>query len=54
VLTWNGAERTTTVVDSSHLTVAIPASDLSHAGAALLAVNSPGSNNSSSILFTIN
>jgi len=28
VLLWNGAERTTTFVDSSHLTVAIPASDL--------------------------
>src|SRR6202030_525633 len=30
VLTWNGAERTTSFVDSSHLTVAIPASDISH------------------------
>jgi len=53
-LTWNGAERTTTFVDSSHQTVAIPASDVSHAGTASLAVNNPGSNNSSSILFTIN
>src|SRR5437588_1540184 len=54
VLTWNGSERTTTFVDSSHLTVAIPASDFSKAGTATLAVNNPGSSNSSSISFTIN
>jgi trimeric autotransporter adhesin len=54
VLTWNGAERSTTFVDSSHLTVAIPASDVSKAATATLAINNPGSNNSNSILFTIN
>jgi len=52
-LIWNGAEHTTIFVDSSHLTVAIPASDVSHAGTTSLAVNNPGSNSSSSILLTI-
>lgn len=54
VLLWNGAERTTTFVDSSHLTVAIPASDLGQSGSATLVVNNPGSANSSSVSFTIN
>jgi hypothetical protein len=30
--TWNGSFRTTTIVDATHLTVAIPASDLTAAG----------------------
>lgn len=54
VLKWNGAERTTTFVDSSHLTVAIPKADLSQAGTATLVVNNPGSSDSSSISFTVN
>jgi len=54
VLTWNGAERTTTFVDASHLTVSIPASDVSKSGSANLLVNNPGSMNSNSILFAIN
>jgi uncharacterized repeat protein (TIGR01451 family) len=54
VLEWNGAERTTNFVDSSHLTVAIPAADVSQAGTATLVVNNPGSNNSNSITFSIN
>ena len=54
VLMWNGSERTTTFVDSAHLTVAIPASDLSQRGSATLTVNNPGSGNSNSILFSIN
>src|SRR5262249_40194594 len=54
VLLWNGAERTSTFVDSSHLTVAIPVSDLSKSGTATLVVNNPGSGNSSSVSFTIN
>jgi hypothetical protein len=53
-LTWNGSERTTSFVDSSHLTAAIPASDVSKTGTATLAVNNPGSANSSSISFAIN
>lgn len=54
VLDWNGAERTTTYVDSSHLTAAIPAADVSQAGPATLVVNNPGPSDSSSIWFTIN
>jgi hypothetical protein len=54
VLTWNGLERTTTFIDSSHLTVAIPASDLSKTGTATLVVNNPGSADSSSLSFAIN
>ena len=49
-----GRQRTTTFVDSSHLTVAIPAADVTQAGTATLVVNNPGSVNSSSISFTIN
>ena len=54
VVTWNGAERTTTFVDSSDLTVAIPASDLSQSGTATLTVNNPGSADSNPITFAIN
>jgi uncharacterized repeat protein (TIGR01451 family) len=54
VLKWNGAERTTTYVDSSHLQVAIPAADVIQSGTATLVVNNPGSSDSSSVSFTIN
>jgi uncharacterized repeat protein (TIGR01451 family) len=54
VMRWNGAERTTTFVDSTHLTVAIPESDLSQHGSATLDANNPGSGNSNSISFLIN
>jgi uncharacterized repeat protein (TIGR01451 family) len=54
VVTWNGAERTTTFVDSTDLTVAIPASDVSQSGTATLTVNNPGSSASNSISFAIN
>ena len=54
ILLWNGAERTTTFVDSSHLTIAIPASDVSQSGSATLVVNNPSAPNSGSISFTIN
>jgi trimeric autotransporter adhesin len=53
-VTWNGSYRTTTWVDSSHLTVAIPASDLTAAGSATLVVTNPGASASNSITFTIN
>jgi hypothetical protein len=54
VVLWNNNERTTTFVDSTHLSVAIPASDLSQSGTATLVVNNPGSSNSSSVSFTVN
>ena len=51
---WKGAERTTTYVDASHLTAAIPASDLAVSGTANVAAANPGSGTSASVTFTIN
>jgi hypothetical protein len=50
---WNGSYRTTTIVDSTHLTVAIPASDLATAGTASLAAVNPGAATSSALTITI-
>jgi len=41
-VTWNGSYRTTTWVNSTTVTVAIPASDLASAGSASLAATNPG------------
>ncbi len=43
---WNGSYRTTTLVDSSHITVAVPASDLATAGVAQLIATNPGATDS--------
>ncbi len=51
---WKGAERTTTYVDASHLTAAIPASDLAVSGMASVTAVNPGSGTSASVTFTIN
>ena len=40
---WNGSYRTTTIVDATHITVAIPASDLTNAGSATITAANPGS-----------
>ena len=53
-VSWNGTERTTTYTDSTHLTVAIPASDLATGGSATLKVKNPGTGSSSGITFTVN
>ncbi len=53
-VTWNGSYRTTTIIDATHITVAIPATDLASAGTASLVATNPGSTASSSITFTIN
>ena len=53
-VSWNGNERTTTYTDSTHLKVAIPASDLASAGSATLKVKNPGTSSSAGITFTIN
>ena len=50
---WNGSYRTTTIVDATHLTVAIPASDLATVGTASLAIVNPGAATSSAITITI-
>ena len=51
---WNGNERTTTYTDPTHVTVAIPASDLATAGSATLTVKNPGTSSSAGITFTVN
>jgi hypothetical protein len=52
-VTWNGLYRTTTVVDSSHITVAIPASDLSTTGSATVIATNPGAPASGSLTIAI-
>lgn len=53
-VTWNGSYRTTTVVDSTHVTVAIPTSDLSAAGTASVVATNPGALASNALQITIN
>jgi hypothetical protein len=53
-VTWNGSYRTTTIVDATHVTVAIPASDLASAGAANLVATNPGAPASNTLKITIN
>ena len=49
---WNGANRTTTFVNSSQLTAAIPASDIATSGTASITVLNPGPT-SNALTFTI-
>ncbi|WP_260735485.1 IPT/TIG domain-containing protein [Tunturiibacter lichenicola] len=51
---WNGSYRTTTIVDATHITVAIPASDLTNAGSATITAANPGANASNIISLSIN
>ena len=50
---WNGSYRTTTIVDATHLAVAIPASDLATASTASVTVVNPGAATSSALTITI-
>jgi uncharacterized membrane protein len=50
---WNGSYRTTTIVDATHLTAAIPASDLATVGTASVTVVNPGAATSSALTITI-
>jgi trimeric autotransporter adhesin len=52
-VTWNGSYRTTTIVDATHITVAIPASDLANAGTATLVATNPGASSSNGLQITI-
>jgi hypothetical protein len=52
-VTWNGKYRTTTIVDSSHVTVDIPASDLANAGTGALVATNPGAPPSDTLNITI-
>ena len=54
VVRWNGANRTTTFVNSIRLTAAIPASDIATQGTAQVAVVNPGASASNALSFTVN
>jgi hypothetical protein len=51
---WNGSYRTTIIVDATHITVAIPASDLTNAGSATITAANPGATASNFITLSIN
>jgi trimeric autotransporter adhesin len=53
-VTWNGSYRTTTVVDSAHVTVAIPASDLATASTGTVVATNPGGIGSNSLTIAVN
>ncbi|MGA8940177.1 MAG: IPT/TIG domain-containing protein, partial [Acidobacteriaceae bacterium] len=53
-VTWNGSYRTTTIVDSSHVMISIPASDLSAAGSISIVATNPGAPASNTLHITIN
>jgi trimeric autotransporter adhesin len=53
-VTWNGSYRTTTIVDATHVTVAIPASDLASPSSATIVATNPASSASNSLQITIN
>ena len=53
-VTWNGSYRTTTIVDATHVTVAIPASDVANTGSASLIATNPGAPASNVITISIN
>ncbi|MES2390767.1 MAG: IPT/TIG domain-containing protein, partial [Acidobacteriota bacterium] len=51
---WNGSYRTTNYVDATHVTIAIPASDLIAPGSAALTASNPGSAESGQVSIAIN
>ena len=53
-VTWNGSYRTTTLVDATHVTIAIPASDVATTGSASVAATNPGAPASNALTITIN
>lgn len=52
-VTWNGSYRTTSIVDPTHLTVAIPASDVAAAATGTLVATNPGAPASSALTVTV-
>jgi hypothetical protein len=52
-VSWNGSYRTTTVVDPSHVTVAIPASDLANPGTVTVIATNPGATPSNSLTVNV-
>jgi trimeric autotransporter adhesin len=53
-VTWNGSYRTTTIMNATHVTVAIPASDLASTGSASLVATNPAASASNALTITIN
>ena len=53
-VTWNGSYRTTTIVDATHLSVAIPASDLAATGSGKIVATNPGATASNNLTVTVN
>jgi hypothetical protein len=53
-ITWNGSYRTTTIVDATHVTIALTASDLSATGTASMVATNPGALTSAALSVTIN
>ena len=52
-VTWNGSYRTTTFVDATHVTVAVPAVDLATAGSGKLVATNPGATGSNALTVTV-
>lgn len=52
-VTWNGSYRTTTIVDATHLNVAIASTDLATAGSASVVATNPGGPSSNALTITI-
>ena len=52
--TWNGSYRTTTILDATHVSVAVSATDLAAAGSVSLVALNPGAPASSTLSVTIN
>jgi hypothetical protein len=53
-VTWNGSYRTTTIVEATHVSVAVPASDLTNTGTVSLVATNPGAPGSNVLQITIN
>jgi trimeric autotransporter adhesin len=53
-VTWNGRYRTTTIVDATHVAVAVPASDLASTGTATVVTTKPGASTSNALQISIN
>jgi len=53
-VTWNGGYRTTTVIDSGHVTVALPATDLANIGTGSIVATNLGSAGSTALTISVN
>jgi hypothetical protein len=53
-VTWNGSYRTTAIVNATHLSVAIPESDLAATGSGKIVATNPGAGDSNTLTITVN